>query len=81
MVRASVCALVMTAFAAAPVAAGDQVRRECRQACEETLRSCKADCRPERDAGDAEASEGYVDCDGACHQDYTACVDDCADDE
>jgi len=64
-------------LAAAPAGAGDPAKRECRQGCQEALRSCKADCRPERDSGDLQASQLYVDCDAECHAAYTDCVDPC----
>jgi hypothetical protein len=71
-------ALALLVLAWSPAAAKNaENRRECQQGCQETLRSCKADCRPERDSGTQEASQLYVDCDAQCHDNYSACADDC----
>jgi len=59
------------------VHADDASRRDCRQGCQEALRSCKEDCAPERASGGMEASQRYVDCDADCHGTYAACVDAC----
>jgi len=72
--------LLAIVFAPRPAFAADEAKRDCRQGCEEAQRSCKADCGS-RDSGDLEASQRWVDCDADCDTTYSACVDECADDD